>query len=660
MSKKLKFKKVLKWAAVSVCAVFIAVFLFLMFYGVPRPPAIATAGVPRVPWKPLVKSTWMVKQMMASTGFAAWYPSERRMLVYAAWRFTPQLHVLSEPGGQREGLIFLRDMPGDIRFNPDANKNYFVFSMDVNGDERYQLYRFHLSDKTYHRFTDGALRNYPGYFNARGDIFAYISSRRLGRESDIHIIDPEHPESDRMICETKGLWRLGPWSPVGNQILAWEAVSSELRRVHMLDVETGEMKNLFPNETDKIIHGAAVWCKDGKSIYFVSDKDSEFMILRRLDLSTGNVRPLSAHIPWDIEDCITSPDGKYLALVINEDGLPTLHLMDTKTERIWKVDDLPDGFLVGIAFHSQRNEIALTIIAPEGIASVYSYNVDSQEMTHWTHGGSRDGDRLPAPRLIHCPTFDKVDGKPRMIPAFVFDAASDFKGRRPVIIEIHGGPMMQAQPISLPPRDFIRKEGVTVICPNYRGSSGYGKTFLGLDDGYSREDGVKDIGALLDWISTQSDLDAQRIAVFGESYGGYMTLASLTQYSDRIRCGIDLYGISNFVTWLENSEDFGQDWRRTEWGDERDPEMRAFLESISPANKADQIKAPLLVFQGRIDPRVPVSESRQIVDRVRAQGGEVWYIEAANEGHGIMRFENGCYVGAAAFAFLEKHLLEKD
>jgi dipeptidyl aminopeptidase/acylaminoacyl peptidase len=660
MSKKLKLKKILKWAAAVVCLVFIAAFLFLMFYGVPRPAAITTEGVPRVPWKPLFKGAGAIKRMMTSTSFAAWYPPERRMLIYAASRFTPQLHVLLEPGGQPEKLMSLRDMPLQVRFNPDPNKNYFVFSMDVDGDERYQLYRFNLSDKTYHRFTDGSSRNYSGCFDASGNLFAYTSTGGDRRETYVYIVDLADAESKRMIYQGQGVWWLGRWSPAGNEILLWEGISPGEHRLHVLDVTTGEIKDCLAEETGKVRHVSAVWSKDGKSIYFVSDKESEFLTLRRLDLSTGNVRPLTAHIAWDVEQCIISPDGNYLALKINEDGFSTLHLLDTKTEEIWKVSDLSDGLIEGIAFHPRHNEVAFTHICPEGIASVYSYNMDSKELTRWTDTDSEDTDTLPPPRVIRYSTFDKVDGKPRMIPAVVFDGAIGLEGPGPVVIDMHGGPWAQSYPIGSPFHDIVRKEGITIITPNFRGSTGYGKTFATLDNGYLREDSVRDIGALLDWISTQPGLDTQRVAVTGASYGGYMVLASLIHHGDRLRCGMDFFGISSLVTWLENSEGSFRDYRRAEIGDERDPEMRAFLKSISPVNHAGKIRVPLFVVHGKNDMRVLISEARQIVDQVRAQGGEVWYIEAANEGHGIMKPQNGLYVGAAAFAFLREHLLEKD
>jgi dipeptidyl aminopeptidase/acylaminoacyl peptidase len=252
-----------------------------------------------------------------------------------------------------------------------------------------------------------------------------------------------------------------------------------------------------------------------------------------------------------------------------------------------------------------------------------------------------------------------VNAEPRKISAFVFAPSDSFEPPWPVWIEIHGGPESQASPILSPMHDTLLERGIAVVAPNVRGSAGYGKTFLTLDNGYLREDSVKDIGALLDWIETEPDLDAGRVAVFGGSYGGYMVLAEAVHYSDRLRCAIEFFGISNFVTFLENTEDYRRDLRRAEYGDERDPDMRRFFESISPLGHADKISVPLFVYGGRNDPRVPVSESRQIVETVRDGGGDVWYIEAANEGHGLSRPMNLMYVGSAAHAFVEEHLLDE-
>jgi dipeptidyl aminopeptidase/acylaminoacyl peptidase len=250
---------------------------------------------------------------------------------------------------------------------------------------------------------------------------------------------------------------------------------------------------------------------------------------------------------------------------------------------------------------------------------------------------------VPDARLVRYPTFDSLSGEPRMISAFVYPGSGD--GPRPVLVSIHGGPESQARLGA--GNGLLQKAGISVVTPNVRGSTGYGKTFTSLDDGFRREDSVKDIGALLDWIERQPDLDARRIMVTGGSYGGYMVLASLVHFGERIRCGVDVVGISNFVTFLENTADYRRDLRRAEYGDERDPEMRAFLESISPLNHAERVRSPLMIVQGANDPRVPVTESRQFVERIREGGMEVIYLEGENEGHGFANPWNGFYAGVA-------------
>jgi dipeptidyl aminopeptidase/acylaminoacyl peptidase len=251
-----------------------------------------------------------------------------------------------------------------------------------------------------------------------------------------------------------------------------------------------------------------------------------------------------------------------------------------------------------------------------------------------------------------------VDGAPRQIPAFVYKPAAS-GDRLPVIISIHGGPEGQSRPyFSSTTQYWVNELGCAVIFPNVRGSTGYGKTWLALDNGFNREESVQDIGALLDWIATQPDLDPARVAVFGGSYGGYMVLASMTTYPDRIKCGVDVVGISNFVTFLENTQDYRRDLRRVEYGDERDPAMREFLLKISPTNNAAKIRSPLFVAQGENDPRVPASEARQIVQAVADNGIPVWTMFAKDEGHGFRKKNNRDYFMWSTILFFENFLLK--
>jgi dipeptidyl aminopeptidase/acylaminoacyl peptidase len=299
---------------------------------------------------------------------------------------------------------------------------------------------------------------------------------------------------------------------------------------------------------------------------------------------------------------------------------------------------------------------------PLSPTDVYSLDLVSRTSLRWTVSevGGLDTTEFVAPTLVHYETFDSIDGRPRQIPAFYYEPSKP-KPPFPVLIDCHGGPAVQRRPYFRYLTQFYLNEmGIAVIAPNVRGSSGYGKTFMMLDDGYKREDAVRDIGALLDWIATQPQLDAGRVAIKGGSYGGYLSLASMVNYSNRLRCGIDEIGISNFVTFLENTGKYRQDVRRSEYGDERDPQMRDFLTRISPLTNAHRIERPLLIFQGLHDPRVPVSEAEQIVKAVRNNGVDVWYILAEDEGHGFGKKSNRNFYQQVQVLFLEKYLLEKN
>jgi dipeptidyl aminopeptidase/acylaminoacyl peptidase len=320
--------------------------------------------------------------------------------------------------------------------------------------------------------------------------------------------------------------------------------------------------------------------------------------------------------------------------------------------------ELPVGQIFGLDFSPDGKRLGMTLISSQSPGDAYSIDLASGGLTRWTfsEAGGLDTSRFASPEVVEFPTFDQVGGESRMIPAFYYRPPGE--GPFPVVVNIHGGPEGQARPFFNPiTQYYVLEMGIAVLFPNVRGSSGYGKSYLLLDNAEKREDSVRDIGALLDWIETRPELDSDRIAVVGGSYGGYMVLASMVHFDDRLRAGIDLVGISNFVTFLENTSDYRRDLRRVEYGDERDPEMRAFLESISPTNHAAKINKPLFVVQGLNDPRVPASESEQMVDVIRDHGGTVWYLMAKDEGHGFDKKANRDYFSHAAVLFLEQYLI---
>jgi dipeptidyl aminopeptidase/acylaminoacyl peptidase len=374
-----------------------------------------------------------------------------------------------------------------------------------------------------------------------------------------------------------------------------------------------------------------------------------------MDLETKRMKVLTANIPWDLDEFALSRDGKKIAFISNEEGLSTLHLLDASTEKELPVPKLPAGLVSGLIWHRNGRDLAFAISSASSPGDAYSLDVTTGKLERWTMSETAvKTDAFPEPGLVRWKSFDG-----RMISGFLYRPPAKFTGKRPVLIEIHGGPEGQSRPDFLGRYNYYLNElGIAVILPNVRGSTGYGKAFTKLDNGFLREGTYKDINALLDWIGTRPDMDSGRVAVTGGSYGGHMTLAVSTFYSDRIRCSIDVVGPSNLVTFLEHTEAYRRDLRRVEYGDERDPKMREFLQRIAPMNNVEKIKTPMMVVAGKNDPRVPVTESDQIVAALKKQGTPIWYVMAKDEGHGFQKKANADFQFYATVEFLQEYLLK--
>lgn len=573
-----------------------------------------------------------------SAGFADWSPREG-MLISTRFGNTSQLHHVDRPMGARRQLTFFEEPVYSGRFDPDAEDEGFLFEKDIGGNEQDQIYWFDMKQGEHRLQTDGESRNGAMQWSNDGDRFAYFSTRRNGRDFDIYVGAPDG-EHER-VAEVEGAWWPLDWSPGDDRLLLGHYVSITESEIWLLDLESGERTQVNPSD-EAIGYGGAMFDAEGDGIYLVSDEGSEFKTLRHHDLETGEQRSISGHIPWSVTGMDLSDDGRWLAFATNEGGISRLHLRDLEEKRDLVPPGIPEGVIGDLEFSPDGKRLALRISNATTPGDVFTLGMDDRELARWTRSevGGLDTDRFVEPELIHYPTFDTVDGERREIPAFVY-RPREAEGKVPVVVRIHGGPEGQSRPsFSSITQYLVNEVGAAVAVPNVRGSSGYGKTYLELDNGFKREDSVKDIGALLDWIEKQPGLDEDRVVVYGGSYGGYMVLASMVHYDDRLLGGIDVVGISNFVTFLENTRDYRRDLRRAEYGDERDPEMREHLQEISPANNADRINKPLLVVQGANDPRVPMSESEQMVETIRENGGEVWYLLAKDEGHGFSKQDN--------------------
>jgi dipeptidyl aminopeptidase/acylaminoacyl peptidase len=616
---------------------------------------LVTQGIPAIPLD-LVGLVDRYTQFR-SASLATWHPTKREMLISTRFSDVAQVHQVKFPGGDRKQLTFFPERVSGASFQPTEGK-YFVFSKDTGGNEFAQNYRYDLATGAVTLLTDGKSKNSRGSWSNKGDRLLYTSTRRTGQDNDFYVVDPLNPKTDKLLSQnTGGGWGILDWSPDDTQALAIEYVSVNESYLWLVDVKSGAKTLITPkNSAPKISYGNAIFAPDGKGLYVVTDKGSEFERLAYLDLATQQQTVLTGDINWNVEDLSLSKDGRYLAFVTNEDGANVLRVMETATRKIVQLPKLPVGLILGVSWHGNSQDLGLTLMSAKSTADVYSINLKTRTLERWTESetGGLNTNQFSEATIVRWPSFDR-----RSISGFLYRPPTQFTGKRPVIIDVHGGPEGQSQPYFLGRMNYYLNElGVAIVFPNVRGSAGYGKTFLTLDNGVLREDSVKDIGALLDWIATQPDLDKDRVLITGGSYGGYMSLAAATKYSDRIKGAIDIVGISNFVTFLERTEGYRRDLRRVEYGDERDPKMREFLQKISPNNNASKIKVPLFVIHGKNDPRVPLNEAEQIVKTVQQNGVPVWYLMAKDEGHGFSKKRNVDYQFYATVMFMREYLLK--
>ena len=574
------------------------------------------------------------------------------MLISTRFADVPQIHRVAMPGGARTQLTFFPDRTGSAQYRPGAG-DAFVFSKDTGGGEFYQLYKFDIRSSAIALLTDGHSRNTSPLWSRDGSLLAYSSTLRNGRDTDIYVMNPDDPHGARKVLEVEGGgWFAGAWSQDGQKIVVEDRRSVHDSSLYLVDVATGA-KQLLTREEGS--YGNVQFATNGKGLYLTTDRGSEFERLAFLDLATRELTFLRPGQKWDAEEVSLSEDGKRLAYVLNQDGFSRLVVIDTGTGQDITLPTMPRGVISGLRWHRNGRDLGFSLDAARQPADVYSIDVEKGTLDRWTESetGGLNAQTFSEPELIHWKSFDG-----RMISGFLYLPPKRFTGPRPVIVNIHGGPEGQSLPNFIGRNNYYISElGAAMIYPNVRGSSGYGKTFLALDNGLKREDSVKDIGALLDWIVGDSRLDAKRILVTGGSYGGYMTLASAFHFNDRLCCTVDVVGISNFVSFFERTSPYRRDLRRVEYGDERDPKIREFFEKIAPLHHATEISKPMFIVAGRNDPRVPANEGEQMAAAIRKNGAPVWYLIADDEGHGFAKKKNQDYQFAATVMFVKEFLL---
>jgi dipeptidyl aminopeptidase/acylaminoacyl peptidase len=587
--------------------------------------------------------------------FVDWLP-DGGLLIATRFGDVDQLHRVAAPLGAREQLTFYREPVTIARAPQSAVAAGFTFLKDTGGNENAQVYWYDAGTHAVRMLSSGKGVNGGLVWSHDGRRVAFHSTARDGVSYDLYVVDVPGTAPPRLVYNGfQKNWSVASWSPDDTKLLISNFVSANESHLFVLDVATAALTPVAEGPGPASISGAQ-FTPDGRAVHVITNRDAEFEQLKRIDLATGAVEVLTAHIPWDIDTFDRSDDGRYLAYVANVDGVSRLTIVNIAA-RSEIQPPLPEGRIGRIAFDREGRRLAFSLESPQSPRDVFVLELDRNAVVRYTksEAGPVDPRQFVSAELLRFPTFDRDNGKIRQVPAFVYRPTT--QGPHPVLIDIHGGPEAQAVPTFSPFTQFlVREMGFVVIQPNVRGSSGYGKTYLNLDNGEDREDSVKDIGALIVWIGAQRSLDAKRVFVSGGSYGGYMSLASMVHFGDRLRGGIDVVGISNFVTFLESTSAYRRDLRRPEYGDERLPRMRAYLQRISPLTNAARIGKPLLVVQGLNDPRVPATESQQMVAKIRARGGEVWYLAAKDEGHGFKKKPNRDFYQKTIVTFLEKQL----
>jgi dipeptidyl aminopeptidase/acylaminoacyl peptidase len=612
------------------------------------PAALTAEDMPPIPLEMAERARPYLEARGA--GFAGWDPNTRAVLIATRFANTSQLHRVEAPMGARTQISFEAE-PVRGSYAP-AKGDIIVVSKDRGGDEYFQLHS--LKDGRLTLLTDGKSRNQINAWSKDGTLIGYSSTGRNGIDSDLYVMDPRNPASARMVHESKGGgWAIAAFSPDNTAAYVADYQSVQDTNLYRLDLATGAMTPVGDPKAEIAYSGMEI-APDG-TVWVTSDQGSDFQRLGRLDPVSGKFTAVSKEV-WDVDGFDISDDGSTIVYEVNEAGSDRMRILDVKTGKVTKVDALPAGQIGGIEI-APWGEIGFSFSSAKSAADVWSLDPKTMQLTRWTRSetGGLDTEVNVEPRIVTTKSFDGLEVSGLL---YLPDPAK-FPGKRPLIVSVHGGPEGQSTAGFMGRNNYMLNElGIGVFYPNVRGSTGYGKTFVSLDNGpFKREDSVRDMEALIDAVRADKAVDPAKIGLTGGSYGGYMCYAAAVQLKDKLTATQCTVAISNFVSFLENTNPYRQDLRRVEYGDERIPEQRAKLTEISPLTRVREITKPMFVITGANDPRVPKSEADQMVAAIRKNGGEAWHLVAADEGHGFAKKANSDYAFLAQLVFWKKHLL---
>jgi dipeptidyl aminopeptidase/acylaminoacyl peptidase len=614
----------------------------------PKPAALTAEQIPPLPLSLAANARPYLESRGA--GFAGWDPKNRAVLISTRFANVSQLHRVAMPMGARTQISFEAEPVGGS-YAPQQG-DVVVVSKDQGGDEYFQLYT--LANGRLTLLTDGKSRNNPNAWSRDGELYAFNSTRRNGQDTDLYVMNPRDPASSRMVAQVKGGgWGIAGFMPDKASAIAINYLSVQDSDPYKLDLASGAMTPIGDPKA-QIAYGGAEVGPDG-TVWVTSDQGSDFQRLGTLDPATGKFTPKTTE-KWDVDGFDLSDDGRTIAYIVNEAGAHRLRLMDTASGAVRTAEAVPAGVIGGLEI-APWGEVGFSLSSAKSASDVWSLDPATMQLTRWTQSetGGLDPSVNVEPEIVTVRSFDKLP----VSGLLYLPDPGKFPGKRPLLFDVHGGPEGQSV-ASFRGRNnyYLNELGIGLFYPNVRGSTGYGKKFVSLDNGpFQRENSVKDMAALLDAVRANPRVDADKVGLTGGSYGGYMCYAAAVQLKDKLRATQCTVAISNFVSFLENTNPYRRDLRRVEYGDERDPKQRAQLMKISPLTRVNEIATPMFVITGANDPRVPKSEADQMVAAIRANGGEAWHLVAANEGHGYAKKENTDYAFLAQLAFWRKYLL---
>lgn len=560
---------------------------------------------------------------------------------------TAQLWAVDQPFGWPEQLTFYDDRLMFAAYSPTGHE--IAFGKDVGGNEEQLIFLISDVGGLSERLSPQDAKHLWGSWSHDGRKLAWSHNARNGRDFDVYIFDLD-TRAERLVLQSAGYNYVAGWMPDDSQLIVGRFDTNVENNLWLLDCDTGERTLLTPH-ADAALYLSPRPLPDGSGIFMLSNQERDFINLARYDFATDELRFIDDH-SWNREELELSEVGRWLVLLTNEEGYSVVEVRDLQTGHRYQIDSLPRGVATDVRFAGDSPHFTLTVTAPDDSTDVWSVDARTGEIARWTRSSMAGIPResLGEPGLIHYKSFDGLE-----IPAFYYQPAAD--GPHPVVIDIHGGPEGQRRPNFSAVTQYLVSRGFAVFAPNVRGSSGYGKRYLALDDVRKRMDSVADIRAGYEWLVDRGNAHPDKIALYGGSYGGFMVLSALVTYLDLWAAGVDIVGIADFVTFLENTSDYRRHLRESEYGSlEHD---REFLRRISPLTHIDNINAPLMVIHGANDPRVPVSEAEQIIEAVRAKGLPVEALIYEDEGHGLAKLQNRLDAYPKMAEFLKQHVKEE-